>query len=336
MSTIPPYLYAMYSIKDQKSDAACLIASIAVEEMLHLALTTNLLLALGGEPDFGVDLIPTFPSLLAHHQPDLTLELRRCTPEVVRDMFMVIERPEDPGSPPEDDQYETLGQYYAALEIAIEELSADMDIFANHQPDRQLSDPSYYGPVAFDAADSGGLMLIDDAVSARQALEIVVHQGEGLCYERWADPAHQELTHFYKFAQLADGTTPIGETWPVVDNPRTAELPAELQPVSDLFNAVYTLVFRTMGELCTARRSKGALVGLLYGLMKDGMAPVACYLARRPLSETSNAGPTFEWYEFDGDPETETLALARDVARSHPELDRTAATMAKVLTQGRG
>ena len=69
MSTIPPYLYAMYSIKDQKSDAACLIASIAVEEMLHLALTTNLLLALGGEPDFGVDLVPTFPSVLAHHQP---------------------------------------------------------------------------------------------------------------------------------------------------------------------------------------------------------------------------------------------------------------------------
>jgi hypothetical protein len=68
MSTIPPYLYAMYSIKDQKSDASCLIASVAVEEML-LALTTNLLLALGGEPDFGVDLVPTFPSVLAHHQP---------------------------------------------------------------------------------------------------------------------------------------------------------------------------------------------------------------------------------------------------------------------------
>jgi len=122
----------------------------------------------------------------------------------------------------------------------------------------------------------------------------------------------------------------------VVDNPRRAELPAELQPVSGLFNAVYTLVFRTMGELCTARRSKHALVGRLYGLMKDGMAPIACYLAGRSLSTTSNAGPTFEWHELEGDPETETLALARDVARSHPELERTAATMAKVLTQGRG
>ena len=68
MSTIPPYPYAMYSIKDQKSDASCLIASIAVEEML-LALTTNLLLALGGEPDFGVDLVPPFRACLPTTNP---------------------------------------------------------------------------------------------------------------------------------------------------------------------------------------------------------------------------------------------------------------------------
>lgn len=35
LSTIPPYLYAMYSIEDQSSEAALLIRSVVVEEMLH-------------------------------------------------------------------------------------------------------------------------------------------------------------------------------------------------------------------------------------------------------------------------------------------------------------
>ena len=34
LSTVPPYLYAMYSIVDQTSDAALLIRSVVAEEML--------------------------------------------------------------------------------------------------------------------------------------------------------------------------------------------------------------------------------------------------------------------------------------------------------------
>jgi hypothetical protein len=52
LSTIPPYLYAMYSLEDVQSVPALLIRSIVVEEMLHAALATNLLLAVGGRPDF--------------------------------------------------------------------------------------------------------------------------------------------------------------------------------------------------------------------------------------------------------------------------------------------
>ena len=142
MSTIPPYLYAAYSLKDQQSESRRLIASVVVEEMLHLALTTNLLLALGGTPDFGSGLMPRYPSLLAHHKPALRLELQRCTPEVIRNTFMAIERPRDPGSAAEADTYETLGQFYLALKEALHRLAADANLFANHQPDRQLADPS--------------------------------------------------------------------------------------------------------------------------------------------------------------------------------------------------
>ena len=61
----------------------------------------------------------------------------------------------------------------------------------NPRLERQMADPLFYGPVKFDAADSGGLQGIKDLESATAAIEIVIHQGEGLSDERWADPAHQ-------------------------------------------------------------------------------------------------------------------------------------------------
>jgi rubrerythrin len=51
LSTIPPYLYALWSIEDQASEAARLLRSIATEEMLHVALATNILLGVGGDID---------------------------------------------------------------------------------------------------------------------------------------------------------------------------------------------------------------------------------------------------------------------------------------------
>ena len=52
LTTIPTYLYAMYSIKDQASESANVFRSVVVEEMLHVALASNLLVAVGGQPKF--------------------------------------------------------------------------------------------------------------------------------------------------------------------------------------------------------------------------------------------------------------------------------------------
>jgi hypothetical protein len=332
LSTIPPYLYAMYSIEDQQSEAARLIASVVVEEMLHVALTTNLLLAVGGEPDFGYDMIPSYPGPLDHHKPELLLELKECTPELIESTFMEIEKPRAPGAIPDGDEFETLGQFYAALESALDALSEGSDLFDNHQPDRQLKDRSWYGPVVFDAEDSGGLMLIHDRPSADEALEIIIHQGEGVSDLRWADPAHQELTHFYKFKQLADGTTPIGRTWPVLDNPRTADLPETLRGVSDLFNALYGLVFVTMEGLFSGSSDQGGSVGRLYALMSHCLAPTARYLVRQPVNDARIAGPTFEVYRFEADPYVETAALAAAVCRDHSELEEVASRVSAFVT----
>jgi rubrerythrin len=321
LSTIPPYLYALYSIEDQRSEAALLIRSIVAEEMLHVSLATNLLLAVGGEPRFGESSIcPSYPGPLPHHIPELIVNLAPCSDDVIRNTLMVIEQPEVHGAPPEEDQFETLGQFYYALELAIERLAKTSDIFADPQRDRQLADPSFYTAVEYDAEDSGGLMLIDDVASADAAIEIIVHQGEGLSDERWADESHQELTHYYKLEQIADGTSPLGDVRPLLTNPYTADLPEDVRPVSDLFNALYRYTILTLDELFAPSNDKGGLVDRLYTLMSAALAPTARYLTELPVGDGYVAGPTFEVYEFSGEPAAELRSMVDALADQHPTL----------------
>ena len=321
LSTIPPYLYAMYSIEDQGSEAALLIRSVVVEEMLHATLVANLLLAVGGEPRFSsAEIMPTYPGLMRHHIPPLMLHLEPCSERYLRDTMMVIERPEAPGAPPEDDEYETLGQFYLALELALQRLEDSQELFADPQLDRQMADPSFYGPVKFDAEDSGGLMGVEDLESAIAAIEIVVHQGEGLRDERWADSAHQELTHYYKFKQIADGESPMGAVKAAPTDPKTADFDERIQPVSNLFNGLYRMAYLTLDELYRPGADQGALIGRLYHLMGGLMGPVGLYLMDQP-----GAGPTFEVYELGDAPLTELALLAADAADRHPDLAGVAA-----------
>lgn len=50
-STIPPYLCAWWSINDRKSEVAQLIRRVVLDEMFHLGVVCNLLVAVGGRPD---------------------------------------------------------------------------------------------------------------------------------------------------------------------------------------------------------------------------------------------------------------------------------------------
>lgn len=59
LSTIPPYLTALYSLKDKTSKAFQIIRSVVIEEMLHLNLVCNLINAIGYKPQ----LVHPFPDL---------------------------------------------------------------------------------------------------------------------------------------------------------------------------------------------------------------------------------------------------------------------------------
>ncbi len=60
-ATIPPYLYALYSIRDACNlEVAGLIRSVVLQEMLHMAIDCNVLNAIGGQPRLGATaLIPS-------------------------------------------------------------------------------------------------------------------------------------------------------------------------------------------------------------------------------------------------------------------------------------
>src|SRR5436305_15250394 len=58
-STLPVYLSGMWSIQQQSGDAYNLINSVVLEEMLHMGLACNMLVAIGGTPEI---VAPRYPS----------------------------------------------------------------------------------------------------------------------------------------------------------------------------------------------------------------------------------------------------------------------------------
>lgn len=326
MSTVPLYLFGLYSIVDQDSECAKLIRSVVTEEMLHVVLVSNLLLAVGSEPRFDLPaILPEYPAPLKHHRPPLTLDLAPVSVEVIRDTYMTIERPEDHGAHPEADEYSTLGQFYHAIELAFHKLSASDPIFERPQLNRQMAEPAFYAPVEYDADDSGGLIGIDDLDSACGAIETMIHQGEGVSLDRWADESHQELTHFHKYKLLVEGAIPLGAVHPCLVNPKRDSLPEQLHDTVDLFNASYRHLLLTMDELFSGTADQPALVGVLYHVMVRLLRPLGRFLAEHSIGDGVTAGPTFELYEFTSPERVEELVeLANRCAAAFPELEEIA------------
>jgi hypothetical protein len=99
LSTIPLYLYGMYSVNNAPAVSGavrgasscyldfialtCFVGSgVVVEEMLHLCLAGNALLAVGGTPKlYDPDIIPKYPGPMRGRKPELTLQLREMTKE---------------------------------------------------------------------------------------------------------------------------------------------------------------------------------------------------------------------------------------------------------------
>src|SRR5260370_17047088 len=108
---IPPYLYALYSIKrNQNPEIAGLIRSIVNQEMLHMALDCNILNAIGGEPKIDDPaFVPQYPGPLPGGVvSDLIVPLSPFSKQLVSHVFLVHQEPQyppvlpllDPPAPP--------------------------------------------------------------------------------------------------------------------------------------------------------------------------------------------------------------------------------------------
>jgi CDGSH-type Zn-finger protein len=198
-ATLPPYLTALYSLDPVRNRAAVeVVSSVFVEEMLHLALAANLLNAVGGAPRLDTpEMLPPHPRKLPHG--DLELSLVPFGPEAL-EMFLRLEQPAPPGAPPEDDNYETIGQFYAAIEQGLRYLCdtlGEKEVFSG-DPVRQVGGGHF-------RHTGGRLVAVTDLASALDALEEIVEQGEGTARSEVWDGDHDEVAHYYRFMELKLG-----------------------------------------------------------------------------------------------------------------------------------
>ncbi len=345
LSTIPLYLYPAYSIKTEGYSqwssgisAFRTIRSVVLEEMLHLCLARNLLVAVGGGAMvrfYDKAMIPTYPSDMLHRTPRLPLHLEVCTESLMTNTFMPLELPAKKAAPPEGGEYNTLGQFYAAIRLGFEYLEEKIGfgLWADNRPDLQ-----YYS--GYWNQDGGGSpIVVCDLKTACAAIATIVEQGEGSSAgddQVPLDPANPqlgmtELSHFAKFERIAQGIDQIGLTWPVPTDPRADEFPEPAGELARLFDAAYCYVLCLLDTLYEQSREETGpgKTSRRYGLERTFIAamggllfPIAQLLVAIPLDGAHNAAPTFGYYPFaDGTPKKDQLgALCGEATKSFPSL----------------
>lgn len=343
MSTIPLYLYACYSIQTRGysqwnpgMSAMRTIRSVVIEEMLHLCLARNLLVAIGAGDRiafYDERFLPIYPSPMLHRSPTLLLHLEPCSIELMRAVFLPLEMPAPANAPPQPDHYATIGAFYSAIAEGFERLSGPK-LWRKPHVDLQYS-------TAYWNQDGGGKPLtVEDLPTALEAIRTIVEQGEG------ADPGDLEvpleptspvagaleLSHYAKFSRIAEGIDEIGQVWPVPTDPRADLYKEPVRALATLFNAAYSYLMCMLDALYVTSNetAKAEARSPRYGLERSFIAfmggvlyPLADLLVHQPLATVDqHAAPTFEFYRFDEHQprKQQLLALSSGVLGAYPSL----------------
>lgn len=240
LSTIPPYLCALWSIKDEMHPVAASIRNVVQEEMLHMSLACNMLTAIGGTP--AIASASAVPRYWAHLpvgiHPDLTVVLTGYNESSLA-TFIEIEAP-DPTPDERDGQHRSIGDFYTGVAETLTHVAPQISL------ERQVA-----GPLAF--------MTIPTLESAYAAIDLIKDQGEG---SSAATVAHtDELAHYYRFLELRErrhlshldeGGAPVfdgpvwdePETWPVATVPdgghQRADVPPSVWDQLDRFDRTFS------------------------------------------------------------------------------------------------
>jgi Ferritin-like len=315
-STMPPYLFALYSLGATNRPIRTILGSIVKEEMLHMLLACNLLNAIGGAPNINS---PNFVQAYPTHLPGtvntgLVVPLKPFSKTLVETVFMEIEEPETPLSFPvmtladlDLPPSRTIGQFYGRIKDKLETLGAAA---FTGDPARQVSTPE------FEAILPETQQTVTDLKSAVAAIEFIVEQGEGTAEE---PDLKGELAHYYKFAEISKGrtlivnpnataTSPPQERYiyggdritiepgiqPVLENPRSSDYAAGSpeRQASDDCNRVYTKI---LGQLHSAFNGSAGDLQPAIDSMTNDLRPAIRTLMAITLPDGHRAGPTFEY-----------------------------------------
>lgn len=326
------YLYAQFTLKrsvDEGVTAEQLtriqaweqtLIDVTKQEMLHLALATNILTAIGAAPHFDR---PNFPILSGWYPGDVEIALLPFGEAALRH-FMFLERPEgmrladaEPFTPhqeppnvidatdltAEQQEWHTVGHLYRGIEAGLTHLvkrDGEHNVFIGPR-EAQATTPTF---------EWTELHAVTDLASARLAIELIVEQGEGARGD-WVD------AHFGKFVGVLEDYLRVRGADPDFE-PARPVTPAFLLPHADvtdavivrdpltrrvlaLFNATFEVILKlqaryflhleeTPGELETLAKT---VKHLMNWVMRQ-LGPIVTSLPIGTSHPGRTAGPAFE------------------------------------------
>ncbi|MGH8971833.1 MAG: ferritin-like domain-containing protein [Acidimicrobiia bacterium] len=315
LSTLPPYLYAAFTIKDSTYRAAReRIHSIVADEMVHMALACNVLNAIGGTPQLALEsVVPNYPGPLpydigARPGEEFSVSLLPFSEAAIVQAIR-IESPEHPTRYPDarwrlDSRYRTIGQFYAALADALKGLPVDA---WSVTPRHQLTDHPFF---------AGRLLTVSDIAGAQQAIRRIVTEGEGTSTNAGTAESpldfEGELAHYWRLEEIrrnqvlerdperAEGFSwggPLRVDWPAVtviadpgDHDFSGE-PAGAQAAQRRCDRAFTAL---LCELHRAVNGEPARLGNAVAAMFDLRRAARIALAT-PLADGRAAGPAFRF-----------------------------------------
>jgi len=303
-STIPLYMTSVLSIKDSAIGSmrqiSRTISDIMIQEMLHMNIACNILIAIGGNPSINhPGFIPTYPGRLpmvgnfeVHLAPLSFSQL---------DTFLEIEEPEHPINFPVHAMaveaipvFATIGQFYRAIIAKLKEFGSGTVV---GHPELQVTD-------AF--AQAPAITTLDDAIAG---LNLIIDQGEGTESSPLASPDGKNA-HFYRFKEIkigktlkVDSSSPQGfsfgdppilfdpaEIEDMVSDPRAAIFTGEARTAVDTFNAKYSRLLDNLHQAFS-----GGPNSLDISAMSDLLDLGKKVVTTRDPVIGKNAAPSFEY-----------------------------------------
>jgi hypothetical protein len=220
--------------------------------------------------------------------------------------------------------------------LGLEYLQAHPDPKYPHLWDPTATDKQFSPGVGYQPRnrDAGGSVVVNDLNSARDAIKIIVEQGEGEEMPEggvsiYDDLTHHEESHYAIFKRLQREEQHSWELYPTISDPKTDEyehVDRRIYQVglglSDLcvnfrckmltmlrtaqasvtFDAAYCFLLMTIDkiwELDAGDDRRTLVLGNLYAVMMGVLRPLALFLVQQPLGEEGkNAAPCFGYYHF--------------------------------------